>query len=93
MDNSGQNTSCVIRMVNLSSMIVKIPTDQEKEAAMRGVEVEVEVEVGLQIIRLPFTVGGALITFIVTWGFGGRCSKNYSCLFNTQIETFLIGKA
>lgn len=50
MDTSGQNTSCVIRMVNLSAMIVGTPTDQEKEGAMRGVE----MEVGLQIIRLPW---------------------------------------
>ena len=43
MNTSGQKTSCVIRVINLTAIVIKLQTAQEIEGAMR----EVDVELGL----------------------------------------------
>ena len=53
MNTSGQKTSCVIRVINLTAIVIKLQTAQEIEGAMR----EVDVELGLQIIAIDYHMG------------------------------------
>lgn len=59
MNTSGQKTSCVIRVINLTAIVIKLQTAQEIEGAMR----EVDVELGLQIIAIDYHMGRVELLF------------------------------